>query len=88
MASVFTPEFPAGSTVWVITTATDSCPSAVREGVVIQAKATELTSGQTFKFDIRLNGNNGTTEFLESEIYATINAAMDAYTISMGGSPA
>lgn len=86
--ATFTPDFNAGQTVWVITTATDSCVSAVREGVVIQATATELTSGQTFKYDVRLEGDNGTTEIAAANIYATINAAMDAYTISLGGSPA
>ena len=86
--ATFTPDFNAGQTVWVITEATANCVSAVREGVVIQATATELTSGQTFTYDVRLDGDNGTTEIPAGNIYATINAAMDAYTISMGGSPA
>ena len=86
--TVLTTDPSAGQTVWVITTATDSCPSAVREGIVIQVTAKELTSGQTFTYDVRLDGDNGTTEVAAGNIYSTINAAMDAYTISMGGSPA
>lgn len=80
--ATFTPDFNAGQTVWVITS--DDNP-ALREGTVIQAKATELTSGTTFKYDVRLEGDNGTTDVVAAKIFADLNAATIAYFTALGG---
>lgn len=87
MATVFTPEYSAGQVVWVITTATATCASLVAAGTVVQARGSQLTTGTTIKYDIRLEDENGTTEFPEDQTFADVNAAMTAYSISLGGSP-
>ena len=79
--------FDAGQTVWVITTASASCVSAIRKGVVIQVRGTALTTGDTVKYDVRLEGDNGTTETAEANIYATYGEASAAYAAKLGGSP-
>jgi hypothetical protein len=83
--ATFTPDYNAGQTVAVITTGTTSCPSAVREGVVIQATAIQLTSGTTYTYDVRLDGDNGTTRVAAANIFATIREAIAEYNTRLGG---
>ena len=79
MASTLTTDPSAGDSVWVITTATDNCVSAIRSGVVIQVIATELTSGKTFTYDVRLTDDNGTTRIKAANIFDTFEAATGKY---------
>jgi len=74
--------FHAGATVWVITTATYP---AIRKGQIIQVRGNELTTETTITYDVRLEGDNGTTEIDEGKMSATLNAATEAYFISLGG---
>jgi len=80
--STFSPDFPAGTNVWVITSST---PAALREGTVIIASATQLTSGTTYKYDVRLDGDNGTTTIAAANIFGTLNLATIEYFTRLGG---
>jgi len=71
--------YDPAQTVWVITVATASCPSAVKTGTVVQVRGTALITGDTVKYDIRFDGDNGTTEILEANIFSTLNAAVTEY---------
>lgn len=66
-------------TVWIITPTGQSCPSAVKEGVVVQVRANVLSTSTTILYDIRLSGNNGALEFKEADIFATLSAAVTEY---------
>lgn len=83
--SILTTDPSAGDAVWVITTATDNCVSAIRSGVVIQVIAKELTSGITYTYAIRLTDENGTTEFAAGAIFDTLEAATGKYFENLGG---
>ena len=75
--------FDAGQSVWVITTASATCPSAVLGGIVIQVRAVQQTSGTTVAYDVRLDGDNGTTEIKEANMFATLAEATTEYEIRL-----
>jgi len=75
--------FDAGQSIWVITTATATCPSAVLGGTVIQVRAVQQTSGTTVTYDVRLDGDNGTTVIVETNMFATLSEATAEYEIRL-----
>lgn len=75
--------FDAGQSVWVITTATASCPSAVLGGTVIQVRAVQQTSGTTVTYDVRLGSENGTTVVDEANMFASLAEATTEYEIRL-----
>lgn len=95
MASPVSYQFePNTIPVWVITTATDTCNSAVLAGTVIQVRINVLAAvgspseTTTIVYDIRIEGELGTTEFTEDDVFATLNAAtLDYFARLGGGSP-
>lgn len=78
MASPIAYEHEPEVTVWIITPA-GVCPSAVKEGVVIQVRANVLSTSTTILYDVRLVGNNGTNEFKEADLFATLSEAVIQY---------
>lgn len=73
--------------VWVISGG--SCPSAVLTGTVLRVRiivsvGTGSPSVTTKNYyDIRLDGNLGTTEFLEADVFATLALATAEYEIRL-----
>lgn len=90
MASPVTYNFEPGATVWVITTAGVVCNSAVMSGYIIQVRINVLVPygsppmTTTTKYDIRVGAENGTTEFEETDVFATLNEATAEYTNRLG----
>jgi len=78
MAGTINYLYDPNQAVWVITDGT-TCDSAVIAGTIIQVKGNVLTTGSTLAYDVRLDGNNGTNEFLETDIFDTLNAAVAEY---------
>jgi len=78
MASPISYAYEPETVVWVITTA-NGCASAVKEGTVIQVRANVLSTSTTVKYDVRLVGDDGTTEFDEADLFATLNDAITEY---------
>ena len=70
--------YAPNQTVWVITACSGSI-SAVRSGVVIQVRGTALITETTVRYDIRLDGDKGTTEFVEANVFATLAEAVAEY---------
>lgn len=70
--------------VWVISNGTD-CPSAVLSGTVLRVRIiVSVGTGSpvvttNIYYDIRLDGNLGTSEFLEADVFSTLNAATTEY---------
>ena len=83
MASPISYTYEPNTTVWVITTAADGCTTAVKTGVVIQVRINARTTGTVLRYDIRLENDNGTTEFIETDIFATLTAAVDEYEVRL-----
>jgi len=82
--------FNPGDTVYVITggesvsTANMTpCPIAIERGVVVVFTATELITTTTLMYSIRVADDNGTTEFVETDIFATLAAAITAYQLRL-----
>ncbi len=71
--------------VWVITSDSVACPTAIRTGVVLRVRIEVLATGTTISYDVQLEGDNGTTEFLEADVFATLLAASIEYSIRIGG---
>ncbi len=74
--------YHAGATVWIITTAANP---AIRGGVIIQVRGNELITETTIGYDVRLEGDNGTTVVTEANVFATLNDASIAYFTKLGG---
>ncbi len=75
--------------VWVITSDTAACPTAIRSGVVLRVRIEVLATGTTINYDVQLEGDNGTTEFLEIDVFATLVGASAEYEnrLNPSGSP-
>jgi len=82
MAGTINYLYDPNQAVWVITDG-KTCDTAVLAGTIIQVKGNVLTTGQTLKYDVRLATDNGTNEFLETDIFATLNAAVTEYEIRL-----
>jgi hypothetical protein len=75
--------FSPDDDVYVIYTR-NGCDAAVLAGVVVQVRANIVALGSpspttTVKYDIRLANENGTTEFLEVDVFGTLNEAITEY---------
>ena len=82
--------FNPGDTVYVITggepVSTSNltpCPIAVEMGVVVVFTATELVTGTTMTYSIRVGTDNGTTEFAETDIFVDLPTAIAAYQLRL-----
>ena len=70
--------------VWAISSGA-TCPTAVLKGTILRVRIiVSVGTGSpavTTKiyYDIRLDGNLGTTEFLEADVFATLAAATTEY---------
>lgn len=88
MATV-TYKFEPTDVVWVITPSGAVCNSGILTGTVIQVRINILTAGSpssdVIKYDIRIEGNHGTTEFDEVDVFATLNEATIEYFDRLGG---
>jgi hypothetical protein len=82
MASPIAYTHEPGDTVWVIITVGD-CAAAVKSGTVIQVIATALITTTTVAYHVRLGTDNGTTEILEDNIFATLADAVAEYEIRL-----
>ncbi len=77
--------------VWVITGG--KCPASVREGIVtyIRINITSMGSPTSTEilYNVKLTGDNGTTEFLEADVFATLTDASTEYELRLTppGSP-
>ena len=91
MASPVSYNFEPNTIVWVITPAGVVCNSAILSGTVIQVRINVLAAvgspseTTTIKYDIRIENENGTTEFEEVDVFATLNAATVEYFSRLGG---
>lgn len=66
-------------TVWVIITETcGSTANAIRvaHGTVIRVRIEVILTGTTIEYDIRLDGNSGTIEAVENDIFAEGDIAL------------
>ena len=82
MASPIAYAYEPEAIVWVITTS-NGCASAVKEGTVIQVRINVLSTSTTIKYDARLVDDIGTTEFIETDIFATLADAINEYEIRL-----
>jgi len=64
--------------VYVIITV-GTCDPAVKAGTIIQVRANALITETTVAYDVRLSGDNGTTEIEEDDIFATLSDAVTEY---------
>lgn len=72
MATV-TYDFTPNQDVHVIT----DC--GIQKGLVIQVRINALVTETTVDYDIRLDGEMGTTAFKEKDVFATLSAAVTEY---------
>jgi len=68
--------------VWVITNG-EICNSAVLAGTVLQVKGNVLTTGVTLRYDIRLEDEQGIRNFIEADVFDSLNAAVAEYEIRL-----
>ena len=54
---------------------------AVRPGEVIQVRIAVLVSGTTIFYDIRVDRQSGTTEFVEADVFEDKATAVDEYEL-------
>jgi len=83
MASPIVYEHEPSTPVWVIKTNGSGCPSAVVAGIVIQVRITAQITETIIEYDIRLDGDNGTTEIIEDDIFVSLEAAVNEYEIRL-----
>lgn len=82
MASPIVYTYEPGTTVWVIMS-DNVCSSSVKKGVVIQVRINALVTETRLRYDIRLEQEYGTTEFIETDIFATLEDAVNEYEIRL-----
>lgn len=51
----------------------------ITSGVVVRVRAEALVTGNTVRYDIRLDGGTGTREFVEASVFANKADALVAY---------
>lgn len=75
--------------VYVITSSALACPSAIRPGIVIRVRAEVLAASNKVEYDIQVDTDNGTTSFLEEDVFGTLLDAQIEYSnrLTGGGSP-
>jgi len=56
---------------------------AVRPGEVIQIRGEVLVTDTNLFYDIRVDGQSGTTEFIEADVFATLAEATAEYEIRL-----
>ena len=56
---------------------------AVRPGEVIQVRGEVLVTESNLFYDIRVDGQSGTTEFLEADVFATLAEATTEYELRL-----
>lgn len=83
MASPIIYSYEPNTTVWVITTDNNGCNPAVDTGIVIRVRIDVLTTETLIEYDIRLDGDKGTTVFVTADIFSTLTAAVDEYEIRL-----
>lgn len=76
--------------VYVIKSVSCSSSSApatlsVVPGVVVRVRMSALSTGTTILYDVRLDKTYGTTEFKETDIFATLPDAMVEYQMRIQG---
>lgn len=57
----------------------DSKVTAVRPGRVIRVRAEVLVTETTLEYDVRVDGQSGTTELPEADIFADLASAVTEY---------
>lgn len=83
MASPIVYAYEPSTPVWIIRTNGSGCPSAVIAGIIIQVRITAQITGTIIEYDVRLEDDNGTTEFIESDIFVSLAAAVNEYEIRL-----
>lgn len=73
-------DFLPNQDVWVISGG--NCPSAVLSGVNMRVKIIIFTTTEV-KYEVRLNGDLGTTDFLEADVFPTLASATAEYEIRL-----
>ena len=56
---------------------------AVRPGEVIQVRGEVLVTESNLFYDIRVDGQSGTTEFIEADVFATLAEATAEYELRL-----
>jgi len=69
--------FDPDQIVWTISTCVGNL--IVRQGKVIRMRAEVLGSPAIVMYDIQLNGEFGTTEFVETDVFVNLSTAMTDY---------
>jgi len=98
MAGTILYDYDPGQAVWVITepiSTSSACPdqdSAVIAGTIIQVKASILTSTPLVgspvasvepTYDVRLESDTGTQEFIQDDIFPSLTLAIDEYEVRL-----
>jgi len=77
MAGTINYLYDPAQVVWVIASCTTDV-TAVREGTVKRVRGTVITA-TTVEYDIQLTGENGTTSFVEADVFADLASAVAEY---------
>lgn len=82
MAGVINYLYDPNQQVYVINVCTNNNMYVIG-GTVLRIRSEVLLTTTTLKYDVRLQGNNGTIEFEESDVFATLNDAMTEYQLRL-----
>jgi len=58
-------------------------PSAVRPGKVIQVRGEVLVTITNLFYDVQVDGQSGTTEFVEADVFADLATAVAEYELRL-----
>ena len=58
-------------------------PTAVRPGKIIQVRGEALVTETWLFYDVQVDGQSGTTEFLEADVFADLATAVAEYELRL-----
>jgi hypothetical protein len=61
----------------------DAQPTAVRPGTVIQVRGEVLVTATNLFYDVQVDGQSGTTEFIEADVFADLASAVAEYELRL-----
>ena len=86
MAGTINYLYDPNQVVQTIVEGEDGCLS-VRKGMVIRVNVSVLVTKTELTYDVQLDGQSGTVELVEADVFDTLSAAVDQYEIRLGGTP-
>lgn len=83
MAGTINYLYDPNQSVYVIDTLCDTPTTAVRAGIVIRIRAEELVTISKLFYDVQVDGQSGTTEFVEADVFTDLATAIAEYEIRL-----